>query len=73
MAFTLDSTLGELIDNPQAKAILDQYVPGLSTNPTVMTVKDMSLHLLLTMPMAGRLGLTKEKAETLISEINKKL
>jgi hypothetical protein len=27
MAFTLDTTLGEILDHPQAKAVLDKYVP----------------------------------------------
>jgi len=31
MAFTLDTTLGTLLDNPQAKAVMEQYLPGIST------------------------------------------
>jgi hypothetical protein len=73
MAFTLDSTIGELVDNPQAKAVLDQYVPGASTDPMIISVKDMSLKMFLSMPMAKQVGLTKDKVELVLAEINKKL
>ena len=73
MAFTLDTTLGTLLDDPNAKAILEQYLPGVSTNPMVGMAKGMSLNMILSMPQAAQLGLTKEKAETILTEINKQL
>ena len=73
MKFTLDSTLGELIDNPQAKAVLDQQLPGVSTNPMVAMAKGMSLNNILAMPQAAQLGLTKDKAEALLAEVNKRV
>ena len=73
MMFTLDTTLGQLLDNPQAKAVLDQQLPGVSTHPLVAMAKGMSLNMILSMPQAAQLGLTKEKAEALLAEINKKL
>jgi len=73
MAFTLDTTLGEILDNPQAKAILEQYAPGASTHPMVAMAKGMSLKMILSFPQAAQLGLTKEKAEEILAEINKKL
>jgi hypothetical protein len=71
MAFTLDTTLGTLIDNPQAAAVLNQYVPGISTNPMVQMVKGMTLNQVLAMPQAAQFGLTKEKAEAMLVEVNK--
>jgi hypothetical protein len=71
MAFTLDTTLGELLDNPQAKAVLDQQLPGISTNPLVTMARGMSLNMVLSMPQAAQLGLTKAKAEAILAEINK--
>lgn len=71
MAFTLDSTLGELLDNPQAKALLDQQMPGISTNPMIGMARGMSLNMILSMPQATQFGLTKEKVEALLVEINK--
>lgn len=73
MAFTLDTTLGELLDNPQAKAVLDQYIPGVSTNPMVAMARGMSLNSLLAMPQAAQLGLTRDKVENILAEVNKRV
>lgn len=73
MAVTLDTTLGELIDNPKAKAVLDRQLPGLSTNPMVAMAKGMTLNMILAMPQAAQLGLTKAQAEAVLAEINKQL
>ncbi len=71
MTYTLDTPLGTLLDHPQAKPIVDQYLPGLSTNPMVGMLKGMTLNMVLSMPQAAQLGLTKEKAEGLLAEVNK--
>lgn len=73
MEFTLDTTLGEILDDPTAKSVLDQYLPGVSTNPMVGMAKGMSLNTILSMPQAAQLGLTKEKAEEVLVEINKRV
>lgn len=73
MQFTLDTTLGEILDNPQAKAILDKQLPGVSANPMIAMARGMSLNMILSMPQAAQFGLTKEKAEALLVEINKAL
>ena len=73
MAVTLDTTVGELLDNPQAKAVLDQYLPGVSANPMIAMVRGMSVKMLLAMPQAAQLGFTKEKAEAILAEINKQI
>ncbi len=71
MEFTLDTKFGTLLENPQAKAIVDKYLPGVSTNPMVAMVKGMTLKSILAMPQAKQLGLTKEKVEKVLEEINK--
>lgn len=73
MAFTLDTTLGTILDDPQARAVLDKYVPGISNNPIVAMAKGMSLKMILSMPQAAQYGLTKEKAEAILAEINKQI
>ena len=73
MAVTLDTTLGALIDDPKAKAVLDQYLPGVSSNPMVGMVRGMSLNMILSMPQAAQLGLTKEKMEAVLAEVNKRI
>ena len=73
MAVTLDTTLGTLLDNPQAKVVMEQYLPGISTNPMVAMAKGMTLNMLLAMPQAAQLGITKEKAEAILAEVNKQV
>ena len=72
MAYTLDTTLGELLKDPQAEAILDKHLPGVSSNPMVAMAKGLSLKMVLAMPQAAQFGLTKEKAEQILAEINKR-
>lgn len=71
MEFTLDTTLGAILDDPRAKAVLDQYLPGVSSNPMVAMARGMTLNMILSLPQAAQLGLTKEKAEEILREINK--
>ncbi|MBE0687884.1 MAG: hypothetical protein IH585_17965 [Anaerolineaceae bacterium] len=71
MKFTLDTKLGVLLDHPQAKPIIEKYMPGISTNPMVGLVKEMTLNALLATPQAAQFGITKEKVESVLVEINK--
>ncbi len=48
---TADSTLGDLIDNPATKAVLDKFMPGLSTNDQIAMARPMTLRAI--QPMAG--------------------
>jgi hypothetical protein len=73
MKFTLDSTLGDLLDHPQAKAVIDQHLPGVSTNPMVAMVRGVSLKMLLSLPQATQLGITQEKVEGILAEVNKRV
>ncbi|OGN97767.1 MAG: hypothetical protein A2Z71_05845 [Chloroflexi bacterium RBG_13_50_21] len=73
MAFTLDTTLGELLNDPQAKAVLEKQLPGIADNPMVAMVKGMSLNMILSMPQAAQLGITKEKVNAILAEVNKQV
>ena len=73
MKATLDSTLGSLLDDPKAKPIVEKYVPGISTHPMVGMVKGMTLNSLLAMPQAAQFGVTKEKVQQVLDEINKQV
>ena len=73
MAITLDTTLGAILDEPKAKAILDKHLPGVSSNPMIAMARGMSIKMILSMPQAAQFGFTKEKAEALLAEINKVL
>ena len=71
MTFTLDTTLGELLDNPQAKAVMEKQMPGITNNPMVAMARGMSLNTILSMPQAAQFGFTRERAEQLLAEVNK--
>ena len=73
MTYTLDTQLGTLLDDPKAKAVIDQYLPGVSNNPMIVMARGFTLNMILAMPQAAQFGLTKEKAEALLVEINKQL
>ena len=45
MALSIDSKIGELLDNPQAKAILDKHIEGFSSNPQVGMAKGFGLKM----------------------------
>lgn len=70
MAFTLDSTLGDILDDPQAAKVLDQHVPGASKHPMIAMARGMSLRMILSMPQAAQAGLTQEKVEAVLAQIN---
>ena len=40
---TADTTIGSLLDDPAAKAILDKHMPGFSGNPQVEMARSMTL------------------------------
>ena len=71
MDFTMDSKLGDILDNPQAAAILDKYVPGASQHPMLAIGKGLTLRIIVSTPQAAQAGLTQEKVEAILAEINK--
>jgi hypothetical protein len=71
MNVTLETTFGALLDDPRAKAVLDKHLPGVSSNPMVAMVRGMTLNMLLAMPQAAQMGVTREKVQSILDEINK--
>lgn len=71
MAFTLDTQIGTLLDDPRARAIIDQYLPGVSNHPMIGMARGFTLNMVLATPQAAQFGLTKEKVEAVLVEINK--
>jgi hypothetical protein len=71
MAYTMNTTLGELIADPRVVPILEKYAPGVASNPMVQMVKGMSLSNLVAMPQAAQFGITREKVEAVLAEANK--
>ena len=71
MAFTLETTVGELLTTPAAKSVLEHYAPGMSSNPMLQLLKGMTLRDALALPQAKQLGITEEKVKTILAEINR--
>jgi hypothetical protein len=38
-----ESTIGELMDSPQTRAVLDKYIPGLTSSDQIELAKGMTL------------------------------
>lgn len=66
MAITLESTLKEVLSNPQAAAILDKYSPGFSKNPMLKLGMGMTLRKCVSFPQAK---LTAEQIKSLEEEL----
>jgi hypothetical protein len=71
MKYTLDTTFGTLMDDPRAKAVLDKHLPGVTSNPMVAMARGMTINMILAMPQASQMGMTREKAEAILVEVNK--
>ena len=70
MAYTLDTKVGELLDDTQAVDVLERYAPGISKNPMIGFAKGMTLKALLDMPQAKQYGVTEEMVKKVLNEIN---
>jgi hypothetical protein len=71
MPYTLDSTVGEILRDPRAKEVMDKYAPGISSNPMIGMAKNWTIAKILAMPQAKAAGLTAEKVQQVLDEINK--
>ena len=70
MAYTMDTKVGEILDDTGAVKILEKYVPGVSKNPMIGFARGMTLKALLAMPQAKDAGLTEEMVKKVLAEIN---
>lgn len=73
MKFTMDTTLGEILAHPQAKPVVDKYLPGVADNPMLSMAKGMTLNMILSLPQAAQFGLTKEKVQQILDEVNQRI
>ena len=70
MAYTLDTTVGELMKDAHAVEMLEQYMPGASTNPMLGMAEGMTLRSLLELPQARQLGVSEEMVTNVLSQLN---
>ena len=48
---TNETTIGTLLDNPATQAIVDKYIPGLSSSASISMASSMTLRAI--QPMSG--------------------
>ncbi|HET9907219.1 MAG TPA: hypothetical protein VFQ23_11275 [Anaerolineales bacterium] len=70
MAYTLDTKVGEILDDTNAVEVLERYVPGISKNPMLAFAKGMALKSILDVPQAKEAGITEEMVLKVLAEIN---
>ncbi len=54
--FSADSKMGDLMKDPKALAILEEYSPGMSKDSRMKMVAAMTLRALAKFPQAGEIG-----------------
>ena len=70
MPYTLDTKVGDLLKDTHAVDILEKHVPGISKNPMIGFAKGMTIRSVLAMPQAKDAGLTEDRANKVLAEIN---
>lgn len=70
MAYTLDTKVGEILQDAHAVEVLERYAPGVSKNPMIGFAKGMTLRSLLDLPQAKQAGVTEDMVLKVLAEIN---
>lgn len=70
MAYTLNTKVGEILQDTHAVEVLERYAPGVSKNPMIGFAKGMTLRSLLDLPQAKQAGLTEDMVLKVLAEIN---
>ncbi len=70
MAYTLDTKVGDLLKDTHAVDVLEKHVPGITKNPMIGFAEGMTIRSLLQMPQAKQYGVTEDRVQQVLSEIN---
>lgn len=70
MAYSLDTKVGEILNDTHAVEVLERYAPGISTNPMLGMATGMTLRSILAMPQAKQYGITEDMVQKVLAEIN---
>ena len=66
MAFSIYSTVGKLMSNDQAKAVIEKHLPGASTHPQLAEAWGMTLGEIASFPEAG---ITTTKLQQILADL----
>ena len=64
---TMKSTVGQALKNPKAVAAIEAVIPGITKNPAVKMFQRLPLEKIT---HVEQLGLTAEKLDELLAEVN---
>jgi len=53
MSYSIQSTIGELLDNADARSVVEQHLPGMAAHPQISMARGMSLAAVA--PFSGNL------------------
>ncbi len=70
MEYTMDTKVGDILEDTRALEILEKHVPGVSKNPMIGMAKGFTLKQILAMPQAKEAGLTEDMVKKALAEIN---
>ena len=69
MAFSADTKLGDLLDNPEAKAVLLKHVPEISSaGPMLNMARGMTLKMVAGFPQAN---ISADKLQAIVADLEK--
>lgn len=64
---TVHSTIAEALQNEKAVEVIENFMPGITKNPAVKMFQKLTLDKL---PHMSKLGLSAEKLDEMLKEIN---
>ncbi len=67
MAISQKSKLKEILEDPRAVAIIEEYKPGFASDPQLGPVMGMRMNLLLKFPQSG---FSKEDREDIFAKLD---
>ena len=70
MEYTMDTKVGDILEDTRALEILEKHVPGVSKNPMIGMAKGFTLKQILAMLQAKEAGLTEDMVKKALAEIN---
>jgi hypothetical protein len=70
MACTLDTKVGDTLKDTHAVDILEKHIPGVARNPMIGFAEGMTIQSLLEVPPAKQYGITEDKVQNMLAEMN---
>lgn len=73
MAYTMDSKIGDFLNDPKGMQALGELVAELSKHPMAGLIKGMTLKQIVAIPQVKAVGLTEDMVKVGLTHVNAKL